>query len=277
MKHKGNPTARRRATALKAQNKRAAQGGGGLTSEQRQARVDAIVAFWAGGNGATLEEIGTHLNITRERVRQLLRNAGVPSVTGRTGQRRKVTRHPERIVALVRDPLVRSMTMLAGRTKSNVEDLARMLAALGLFDAAVRLFEWREKRYLREKLHARAMKVLDGYTRLAAELGRTPSARDVNAFGTAYHCNLQQVQSTFIGLRDIQRVAGLPHLLRGDQAHKHPRRLRTHCQRGHEYTVKNTAAVFRNGKLVARRCRACNNSAERRSRKRRQRESSKVL
>ncbi len=146
-------------------------------AKHRKARA----AAWAHlvRNGMTMTDVAVAAGVSRERVRQVLRDHGYRDRADMRGGR--VDADPRRVVAALRDPACRDLRSLARLASCAAEDAKRVVRELGLAEASRRL--WR--------LRSRAsMRGVDGYDRAAiirglqafhARYGRSPGMNDALA------------------------------------------------------------------------------------------------
>jgi hypothetical protein len=162
--------------------------------------------------GATLEEIGAaHASvytrtITRERVRQIVQRAGVPSarITGKD---------PRRIMVALRDRRSMSFGGVAALAQTQPVVVQEMLEQLELTDVAKRLFRMR-KRHRPKRHYAREQQYSDdemlrALVDLAIRLRRTPSVDDINSAGRKTIPSAPTYIIRFGTLGEAQRRAGL--------------------------------------------------------------------
>ena len=129
---------------------------------ERQARDAELVALYMGG--ATMEEIGQAVGLTRERVRQRIRRAGYVGTHRRGPDPSAVCRAAETALSLGEVARISGCCADAAR---------RVLVTLGKWAA------FKERCTLHRRMRTRAA-LLIKLRHLAARLGRTPRIRDIN-------------------------------------------------------------------------------------------------
>lgn len=151
-------------------------------------RDQACVAFYLGG--ASMQAVGDLFGVTRERVRQILKQRGITAVT----RGRFPSIDPIRVVGAIRSPGIENFVdagKLVGATGGGVR---RIAISLGVHKAALRLFRMR-----RRARYARQLRTL------ADRLKRTPGKIECDLYGPSQ----ATLQRWFGGMQAAQRAAGL--------------------------------------------------------------------
>lgn len=145
-------------------------------------RAECIIALRAGGS--SLEEIAPVFGVTRERIRQIEAVYGGYVAPGH----RPASIDPSQLLRVIRNPESRSFTAAIRHTGCGGEEAKECLTALGMLAAVERLYRMRKHKRQEENRYARQQPMIDAAQKLAKELGRTPTLREMSVavFGVDY-------------------------------------------------------------------------------------------
>jgi hypothetical protein len=157
----------------------------GAAVEFRAARA----AAWATliESGVTLTDIGKAVGLSRERVRQILRAQGYEA--GSRQRNQESSGDPRAIVAALRDPKCCSVSSLAYRAHCPPYVARRVLAALGLWPTAQRLWRLRARLASRQRAERSRQLVLDGIRAFVRRTGDVPTIADAVAGSLSFAHN----------------------------------------------------------------------------------------
>jgi hypothetical protein len=188
--------------------------------QELRERAEAIAAFAAGG--ATLEEIGRHFGISRERARQI-RDRIAPDYSMTRGWRRVPVIE---FLKAIRAPGIASYAAAAEAIglKAVSPKLMSALDELGLRGAADRLFRMRARR--QPSFWWSEDRVIGALRALATRLGRTPGVKDLTGRRDHGVPSPGTVIRFFGSLKRAQLAAGLTPTRQGGEGAGRARKRR---------------------------------------------------
>lgn len=182
-----------------------ANGGPNPLQRADAAQRDGEIALLYTG-GATLEEIGNAIGVSRERVRQRLVRAGI------TERHHRHPNHADPLLICREAEVATSGRDLARRTGRTYDTCRKVLNALGKWEA------FSERCWVARTTETRR-RLLSRLRQVGQELGRTPSQHDLQARGIAHTGYYIQ----FGSLARAQALAGFRPRAVGHRGHTNPR------------------------------------------------------